>query len=81
MSNLNPVLIEMNTHIWFEVCFLRNLFTMLLEKNPEQKNLLTPNDIKIAENAAQGAVLGAMEEFRNKLIEEANKPENVSVNF
>jgi hypothetical protein len=54
---------------------------MLLEKNPEQKNLLTPNDIKIAENAAQGAVLGAMEEFRNKLIEEANKPENVSVNF
>jgi len=81
MSNINPVIVKMSTHIWYELCFLRNMFTVLISKVPEYKGIITPEDVEMCRNSASEAVTQAMEDFHNELIAEANKPTNVSVEW
>lgn len=79
--NNTQVLIQMNTHIWYELCFLRNMFTVLIGKVPEYVNVITPQDIETCRACAADAVTKAMEEFRDEIIKQANNPENVSVEW
>jgi hypothetical protein len=57
------------------------MFTVLITKAPEYKDLITPQDIEMCRGNASDAVTKAMEEFRDDMMREANKPENVSVEW